>query len=1278
MVRISYDRDVDALYIRLKETTVTTDRVEEGVALDYDAADSLAGIEILDAGKRLDYRESGKGFGLAAIESHEQTGLSTSPSLQLTANQMQVLDALRRVETEEYRLGDWYLGALYALENPYNPDRISQAAQSLRELIEKLPRVVRESDVQSPPFSSKRQQIRERFLKDTIRYKDGWKGEKIDARLDKTLKSIDEYLQLSQQPTRKEKIQIAIVNIDPMAGQMGENIQKQKRDALHGLWNIMEGFAHHRSNKEEDEQNFRVHLATLEQMVYDLLAPITSKDQDEIQTILNRPEHPEADAATLYKLISRRGANYVYFFTHAADSYWIPHLKNKGFFRDPPKAEYSSDDYVNLPFWPEIQYLNRVCESAPDEVLQLVQELPAVDNPRVYENILDIALKFEGTRSAKLKPKMIEYAKLENQFLPFQFPKLLAHWTSERQTEAALELANVLVQFVPDPKAEEKQKQKRQMKGDEISSVEDEFASVMTILRPLPRFNENYGAILNEGVRPLAEKEPYKVARMLINTTATMICLGKHDDDLESDRDSDYSEIWCPRLDIPKDDYPDLNESLIQALTLACEKSFERESESIEALDSALRDQRWVVFKRIRQHLFAKYLSEQTRPWIRELILKHPDYGRWEHHYEFQRMIRSACVHFGAQLLTEDERRQIFDAILSGPPEEDFREWLGDKFTEIEFRKRREYFHHQQLRPFAPVLFGEYADYFNQLEADESVDEITDESYQPYGESKGGRVKTRSPVSTQDLASLSDEKLLEYINNWEDEYWDRDDKLTEINIEALAGAFQKVFEDSIIPDAERLDFWIDNQSNIRRPIYIRVMVDAMKDNVKTKHFDRLDKWFAFCRWVLKHRDTKNEKLGGVGRQGDGSSEQPSWHTSRRAVCDFVETCIEEDVGVPLSARENLVGLLEKLCMQYDWRLDNDKPVLLNRDDNFTEAINTTRGRALENLVKFGYWVHYHDNNAEVPEIRQILEKRVSADAAISLTLPEYAILGMRFGSLLHLDEQWTKSRRLLLLPRNDLPAWREAFGNFLRYNRPFRPIFDELRGDFEFALEHLGSLGEQKGIGRELTLKLGQHLFTYYLWEVYPLKGDQSLLERYYLKTGGVRKHWATLFNYVGHSLQNSGKQLGDGLKERIVTFFESRLETGDPVELREYAAWIKAECLDAEWRLDALSEVLDVDGILSDTGTLEEGRVEHPRTWLAHEVTRSMPTLLSKHTPRVVACFARLTDALPTSDRSYIPTDDAKAILKSGLGHDDETVRENAQQARENLLRRGYFSIMD
>ena len=52
-MRITYDQNVDALYIRFKETTVTTKHLGEGIAADCEPMDCLAGIEILDAAKRL-------------------------------------------------------------------------------------------------------------------------------------------------------------------------------------------------------------------------------------------------------------------------------------------------------------------------------------------------------------------------------------------------------------------------------------------------------------------------------------------------------------------------------------------------------------------------------------------------------------------------------------------------------------------------------------------------------------------------------------------------------------------------------------------------------------------------------------------------------------------------------------------------------------------------------------------------------------------------------------------------------------------------------------------------------------------------------------------------------------------------------------------------------------------------------------------------------------------------------------------------------------------------
>ena len=64
-MRITYDSEVDALYIRFVETTVTTKHIAEGIAVDYDADGRLVGIEILDSVKRLDYKDV---FGKVILE----------------------------------------------------------------------------------------------------------------------------------------------------------------------------------------------------------------------------------------------------------------------------------------------------------------------------------------------------------------------------------------------------------------------------------------------------------------------------------------------------------------------------------------------------------------------------------------------------------------------------------------------------------------------------------------------------------------------------------------------------------------------------------------------------------------------------------------------------------------------------------------------------------------------------------------------------------------------------------------------------------------------------------------------------------------------------------------------------------------------------------------------------------------------------------------------------------------------------------------------------------
>ena len=700
-----------------------------------------------------------------------------------------------------------------------------------------------------------------------------------------------------------------------------------------------------------------------------------------------------------------------FFFSRLKNPLWIQPLAERGYFQSPPSVMHLADGSVQFPFWPELQFLKNVAKDAPDEVARITVGLPEVDNPQVYYDILDIALRLHGEQSAKLKPKILDDAQIKYLFLSQRYSDLLDHWIAERQTTAALDLLKILVQFSSDPHSESKQARRKENPSDRT-----------TWLEPRPRFDQwDYQEIMEKGVRSLAERTPYQVAHILIDATATMIGLQMYREYLEKGKEEDSSEIWCRRLDKQGDDYHVSREALVNTLTFACEQVFERLPDSMTILDDALRNQRWKFFTRLRHHLYALHPNEQTQPWTREAILAHGDYARWEHYYELQRMIRCACEHFGAGLLTEEERTQIFDTILSGPSKTGFQERMGEQFTEELFTKRQRRFHRMRLRPFTTVLFGKYADYFQQLEA-EADEQISDEDYSPVGETEGGLISRRSPQSPEALANLTDERLLVYINEWQEEHHDEDDWSVEINIEALAEAFQTVFKDAIIPDAGRLRFWIDNRERIERLIYVRAMISAMQEHVKAKNFDKLSEWLTFCEWVLAHPDREHGE-GYSYNLGEKSRENPHWHSSRRAVGDFIGVCVEKDVDVPVSAREQLAKLLDPLCTQFDWMLDEDKPVFLNSSDQLAEAINNTRSRALESLVNFGFWLRRHDSEADVSEVTTILEKRFASETEHSLSLPERAILGQKYGSIFLLDEVWATEHKSDFFFQDNLPAW---------------------------------------------------------------------------------------------------------------------------------------------------------------------------------------------------------------------------------------------------------------
>ena len=299
-----------------------------------------------------------------------------------------------------------------------------------------------------------------------------------------------------------------------------------------------------------------------------------------------------------------------------------------------------------------------------------------------------------------------------------------------------------------------------------------------------------------------------------------MIPLKFRVDELKREQSHDTSMDWYPRLDSPDEYGENSEEYLVQALTAACCFVFSHEPERIQCLDDLLRQENWKIFERLRMFLYARFPTEQTRPWIREFILTYHDYSEDKYHFEFQRMARVACEQFGESLLSKAERETIFNKIQSGPSEAAHREFMGDRFTEEGFRRRTLYFRKAQYRPLESILFGSHAQYY-QYACREDAHVITDDSYPPNIIEEARVGEEHSPVPTEELAKFSDEELLGFINTCNAFCRDGEKWWSYISLAGLSGAFHEVFKDTILNDEIRYAYWMDSAAEIKRPTFIR-------------------------------------------------------------------------------------------------------------------------------------------------------------------------------------------------------------------------------------------------------------------------------------------------------------------------------------------------------------------------------------------------------------------------------------------------------------------------
>jgi hypothetical protein len=222
-------------------------------------------------------------------------GPATPPPI-LTGDQAKLLRALSdRDARHGSRLAGMFMGAVVVLRQTENMDRMAQSAQSMRELLEKLPQSYDGAPVRVPgaKASDHLQRIRVEYkrVKGSLCYDaDGrtWAGT-IDTLLERFLISIDEIIVPVQgQINRREATRLFSRDVDPSPVPLSE----AQENAFLGRWmecdDFFQAVAHH--GRYPDFREFQENLDACTVMLLEKLAPSVAEDFRRLEQLIDEAE----------------------------------------------------------------------------------------------------------------------------------------------------------------------------------------------------------------------------------------------------------------------------------------------------------------------------------------------------------------------------------------------------------------------------------------------------------------------------------------------------------------------------------------------------------------------------------------------------------------------------------------------------------------------------------------------------------------------------------------------------------------------------------------------------------------------------------------------------------------------------------------------------------------------------------------------------------------------------------------------------------------------------
>jgi predicted HicB family RNase H-like nuclease len=812
---------------------------------------------------------------------------NTNLPLAMARQQDEVFELLRGLSTEHGKFHEWYQSAIQVL-NSESPDRLSQAANSIRELCDKLPDRIANIPKFNSPVSPVKSLQRD-FLEAARSYKTGWKDATINGDMANLLLRLEKIFKTFNEPPRSARLKMALTQSDPQAESLSKEYRDARDDTFDSLGVFFQDVTHHK--RQVGELDFRKEVELFESLLLNYLTPCTATQQNELLSLIAGPPKPEA-LARVYDLISHKGANYFFFFDKLDNPSWLQPLEKGGHFANLPGPEPTADGRVAYRVHVPLIALTKLAEKAPNEVTDILLRLKLPDNSRIGDQVLQCISQIRDVDCIKKLPPLIEkFADNSPRTSWLWVQELLKSWLG---LEVYPEILIVIRAY---------------LNSAVIRSQSRETDTWLT-------------RQIDEGVlATLTARYPFEIAEIVFKALARWCKFEREKYDESQIADDVPGSYMVEDFKIPPLLHRGVEATLARRLFLAGEQIYRLgNSTLIDKLDQLLRSNPWQLFRRLRCQLYAEFPAttlEQARTEVLQRIsfVNEIGYGG-SHDYEFAQLLIVHAKHHGHAFLSEKEVERFATTVFKGPFDHDGNLLEGNNV----------FFYRKQLWPIASLLHGEHLAEYRKIVPDDSAIDI--ESYKPFRSSgvSGGFVASVAPKESKSLELMADKDLWMFLNTWEDnEGYQRDSsgKLYHANIFALANEFADLTEK--LP--QRFDPSKKWWQNITRWEIINKFLDRATDRISKKENAiptemEWDGWFGLVEWVMGQ----------------------SW--PKDSVSRFLRNALQSDYVISDRFISKLPKLIRQLIEEPDTRLSVERSF----GDELTTAINSIRGETMETLL----------------------------------------------------------------------------------------------------------------------------------------------------------------------------------------------------------------------------------------------------------------------------------------------------------------------------------------